>query len=220
MVSASEMKVILFGIGGVGSWCAETLVRTGVTDLIVVDSDTVEASNLNRQLVALHSTLGRPKVEVMRQRLLDINPDAHITALQKRYDATTVDEFDFNQYDVVIDAIDSLDDKLLLIQRATESSARFLSSMGAARRRDPGQVAVAEFWQVKGCPLARALRNRIKKEKLFPKKKFLCVYSAEPAFPGSPVVPDIPGSPDIPRLPSLMTVTATFGIRLASMALQ
>ena len=214
------MKVILFGIGGVGSWCAETLVRTGVTDLIVVDSDTVEASNLNRQLVALHSTLGRPKVEVMRQRLLDINPDAHITALQMRYDATTVDEFDFNQYDVVIDAIDSLDDKLLLIQRATESSARFLSSMGAARRRDPGQVAVAEFWQVKGCPLARALRNRIKKEKLFPKKKFLCVYSAEPAFPGSPVVPDIPGSPDIPRLPSLMTVTATFGIRLASMALQ
>ena len=214
------MKVILFGIGGVGSWCAETLVRTGVTDLIVVDSDTVEASNLNRQLVALHSTLGRPKVEVMRQRLLDINPDAHITALQMRYDATTVDEFDFNQYDVVIDAIDSLDDKLLLIQRATESSARFLSSMGAARRRDPGQVAVAEFWQVKGCPLARALRNRIKKEKLFPKKKFLCVYSAEPAFPGSPVVPDIPGSPDIPRLPSFMTVTATFGIRLASMALQ
>ena len=214
------MKVILFGIGGVGSWCAETLVRTGVTDLIVVDSDTVEASNLNRQLVALHSTLGRPKVEVMRQRLLDINPDAHITALQMRYDATTVDEFDFNQYDVVIDAIDSLDDKLLLIQRATESSARFLSSMGAARRRDPGQVAVAEFWQVKGCPLARALRNRIKKEKLFPKKKFLCVYSAEPAFPGSPVVPDIPGSPDIPRLPSFMTVTATFGIRLASLALQ
>ena len=214
------MKVILFGIGGVGSWCAETLVRTGVTDLTVVDSDTVEASNLNRQLVALHSTLGRPKVEVMRQRLLDINPDAHITALQMRYDATTVDEFDFNQYDVVIDAIDSLDDKLLLIQRATESSARFLSSMGAARRRDPGQVAVAEFWQVKGCPLARALRNRIKKEKLFPKKKFLCVYSAEPAFPGSPVVPDIPGSPDIPRLPSFMTVTATFGIRLASLALQ
>lgn len=209
MQRLASTRVILFGVGGVGSWCAEALVRTGIGTLTMVDPDVVVESNINRQLPALHSTLGKPKVEAMKQRLKDINPEAEITALQMRYSADTADAFDFADYDYVIDAIDSLADKALLIRRATECRTTTLfSSMGAARKVDPLRVRVAEFWQVKGCPLAAALRQRFKRSGQYPARKFKVVYSDE-------VRPNT--RPDAEANGSLMQITAVWGLALASL---
>ena len=178
-------RVILFGVGGVGSWCAESLVRSGVHSITLVDSDCVCASNCNRQLMATSLTIGQPKVEALRDRLLQINPDAEITVLPKAYSRETADDFALATYDYVIDAIDSLAEKALLIRQVTalthsQGHPCLFSSMGAALRVDPTQVTVGEFWKVQGDPLARALRVKFRKEKHFPAHKFLCVYSAEP----------------------------------------
>ena len=175
----SKIRVIIFGVGGVGSWCAESLVRSGVGRLTIVDSDRVCITNINRQLMANLSTVGKVKVDALKEHLLLINPRAEIEAVQKIYCEDTADEFQIETYDYIIDCIDSLKDKALLIERATRTKANFFSSMGAALKLDPLKVRVAEFWNVKGCPLARALRNRFKRQKRFPGRKFLCVYSDE-----------------------------------------
>ena len=172
-------RVIIFGVGGVGSWCAESLIRSGIRQLTIVDSDRVCITNINRQLMATTKTVGQVKVEALRERLLTINPKAEITALQKIFTEETAAGFDIGQYDYIIDAIDSLKDKALLIEMACQTKAKFFSSMGAALKMDPTRIQVTEFWKVKGDPLARALRNRFKKEKRFPKRKFLCVFSDE-----------------------------------------
>ena len=153
----SEKRVIIFGVGGVGSWCAESLIRTGIQQLTIVDSDRVCITNIN----------------------LSINPRAEITALQQIFTAETAESFNIGNYDYVIDAIDSLKDKVLLIQMATEAGVCFFSSMGAALKMDPTRIKVAEFWKIQGDPLARALRRRFKRDGHFPKRKFLCVYSDE-----------------------------------------
>lgn len=200
-----QTRVILFGVGGVGSWCAEALVRSGVGHLTMVDSDCVDPSNINRQLPALHSTVGLPKVEVMRRRLLDINPEADIQARQERYTPDTAAAFALQDYDFVIDAIDSIPDKLDLILRCTRKGwgGVFLSSMGAARKKDPQQVRVSEFWRVDGCPLAAALRKRMRKAQTFPERKFRCVWSPERCDDALPKG-------------TLMPVTAAFGLALAA----
>ena len=172
-------RVIIFGVGGVGSWCAESLIRSGIRQLTIVDSDRVCITNINRQLMATAKTVGQVKVEALRERLLTINPKAEITALQKIFTEETAAGFDIGQYEYIIDAIDSLKDKALLIEMACQTKAKFFSSMGAALKMDPTRIQVTEFWKVKGDPLARALRNRFKKEKRFPKRKFLCVFSDE-----------------------------------------
>ena len=177
--SIANKRVILFGVGGVGSWCAESLVRSGIHHLTLVDSDCVCATNINRQLMATTETIGQPKVEVLKKRLLSINPNAEINALQQVYCPETADSFYIETYDYILDAIDSLDNKVLLIRRACETSATFFASMGAALKMDPLKIDIAEFWKVKGCPLAKALRNKFKKSKQFPAKKFKCVYSEE-----------------------------------------
>lgn len=174
-----RIKVIIFGLGGVGSWCAESLVRSGVCHITLVDSDRVDVTNINRQLPATSSTVGQVKVDVMKNRLMDINPDAEIMAIRRFYTEETADEFDLSQYDYVIDAIDSLKDKALLILRATNSGAKLFSSMGAALKVDAGKISVAEFWKVQGCPLAAALRRKFKRSGQFPRRKFKCVYSPE-----------------------------------------
>ena len=174
-----QRRVIIFGVGGVGSWCAESLVRSGFRRMTIVDSDRVCITNINRQLMATTKTVGQVKVEALRERLLTINPAAEITALQKIFTEETADSFDLGSYDYIVDAIDSLRDKALLIEMACQTRARFFSSMGAALKLDPTRIQVAEFWKVKGDPLARALRNRFKKQKRFPKRKFLCVFSDE-----------------------------------------
>ena len=176
-----EARVVIFGVGGVGSWCTESLVRTGVSRLTLVDSDRVCVTNVNRQLMATTRTVGRVKVEALRERLLDINPAADIEAVQEIYSPETAQGFGLEAYDVVVDAIDSLANKMELILHATSlpPSVRFYSSMGAALKMDPTRVRVSEFWKIDGCPLARALRRRMKRAHRFPRRKFPCVWSPE-----------------------------------------
>lgn len=179
MQKTADAKVIIFGVGGVGSWCAESLVRSGIRHLTIVDSDRVCITNINRQLMATMKTVGRVKVEVLKERLLEINPKAEIDAQQKIYDENTADSFHLEDYDYIIDAIDSLKDKAHLILAACKTKAVFISSMGAALKMDVSKIGVAEFWKVKGCPLARALRGKFRKMKVRPAHKFKCVYSEE-----------------------------------------
>lgn len=206
MQRLGRARVIVFGLGGVGSWCAEALLRSGVGHLTLVDADDVDVTNINRQLPATSLTIGRPKAEVMLERLKGVRPDADIKALVKYYKPENAAEFALDTYDVVIDAIDSLPSKADMILRVTAmKSVRLYSSMGAARRLDPGRVSVAEFWKVRGCALARALRDRFKRSGVKPHCKFSCVYSDEP----------VGGEPK----GTSMAVTATFGLRLAALAI-
>lgn len=179
MERIGRARVIIFGVGGVGSWCAESLVRSGIRHLTIVDSDRVCVSNINRQLMATVETVGQVKVDVLKERLLLLNPDAEIDARRQIFNSETAESFGLDGYDYIIDAIDSLQDKLLLIEMACRTKARFFSSMGAALKLDPTRIRVTEFWKVQGCPLARALRQRFKKKKSRPVRKFLCVYSDE-----------------------------------------
>ena len=179
MERLSERHVILFGVGGVGSWCAESLVRSGIRHLTIVDFDTVNITNVNRQLVATMDTIGRAKVDVLRERLLSINPDAEIIAIQERFTEDTAALFNLGSYDYIIDAIDSLKNKARLILMACQTKAILLSSMGAALKMNPNRIQVDEFWKVHGDPLARALRHYFKRQQELPEKKFLCVFSDE-----------------------------------------
>ena len=215
MSRIAEKRVIIFGVGGVGSWCAESLVRSGIRQLTLVDSDRVCITNINRQLMATTKTVGQVKVEALKERLLTINPSAEITALQQIFTAETADSFDIGSYDYVIDAIDSLKDKALLILMATsQGGGRFFSSMGAALKLDPTKIQVAEFWKVKGDPLARALRNRFKRDKVFPKRKFQCVFSDELLENQKPIDPDDKGNGTIAH------ITAIFGFMLAGLVVK
>ena len=172
-------RVILFGVGGVGGWCAETLLRTGIGHLTIVDFDKVDITNLNRQVVATLDNIGQSKVLEMQMRLLNIAPTADIQAIDRQYNADTADTFDLAQYDIVIDAIDMVECKALLLYRATQAGCKVYSSMGAGRKLDPQMIRIAEFWKVQGCPLARALRTKMKKTGLLPASKIQCVYSEE-----------------------------------------
>lgn len=179
MDKLSAARVIIFGVGGVGSWCAESLVRSGVRHLTIVDSDRVCITNINRQLMANLANVGKVKVDALKEHLLLINPKADIDARQEIFSEETAEGFNLDSYDYIIDCIDSLKDKAYLIRRATRTKAKFYSSMGAALKLNPLRIQVAEFWNVKGCPLARALRQRFKRTRQFPSRKFLCVYSDE-----------------------------------------
>ena len=172
-------RVILFGVGGVGGWCAETLLRTGIGHLTMVDFDKVDTTNLNRQMVATHENIGQSKVIEMQKRLLSICPTADVQAIDRQYNAETAETFDLAQYDIVIDAIDMVECKALLLYNATKASCKVYSSMGAGRKTDPQKIRTAEFWKVQGCPLARALRTKMKKAGLMPASKIQCVYSEE-----------------------------------------
>ncbi len=218
-----DCRVILFGVGGVGSWCAEALVRSGIGHLTIVDNDVVATTNLNRQLMATTSTLGMPKVEALRDRLLTIAPDADVQALCQVYDADTAESFRLETYDYVIDAIDSLRPKASLILHATRVGTRLYSAMGAALKMDPTRIRVAEFWQAKGCPLARALRNQFKKSAQYPSRKFQVVYSDEllPNLGGSnPSDVDAWSNHRAQVNGSLCHEVGIFGFTLASLVIQ
>ena len=210
----AEKRVIIFGVGGVGSWCAESLVRSGIRKLTIVDSDRVCITNVNRQLMATTKTVGQVKVEALKERLLTINPSAEITALQQLFTAECASKFCLEEYDYIIDAIDSLKDKASLILMACQTKARLFSSMGAALKLDPTRIKTAEFWKVQGDPLARALRKRFKRDGQFPKRKFQCVYSDELLENKMPVDPDDKGNGTIAH------ITAIFGFMLAGLVLQ
>lgn len=171
-----EKRIILFGVGGVGSWCAESLVRSGIKHLTIVDSDKVCETNVNRQLMATTKTIGLRKVDVLKERLQEINPEAEITTIANVYSEETSESFHLDNFDYIIDAIDSLKHKIHLIRTASKTNAKLFSSMGAALKMDPTRIKVAEFWKVAGCPLASAIRRKMKQGEK-PAKKFMCVYS-------------------------------------------
>lgn len=179
MKALQDVSVIIFGVGGVGSWCAEGLVRSGIRHLTVVDSDCVCITNVNRQSMATTKTVGKVKVEVLRERLLEMNPKADITAIQAIYSEESAPSFHLETYDYIIDAIDSLKDKANLLLYASTMPGTLFSSMGAACKINPREVKVAEFWEVRGCPLGAALRKKFRKAHTLPAKKFLCVYDPE-----------------------------------------
>lgn len=221
MQKLADTRVIVFGIGGVGSWCAESLVRTGVGHITIVDADTVATSNINRQLPATTSTVGEQKTEVMKRHLLDINPELDICARAELYTAETAHTFPLTSYDYVIDAIDSLTDKAMLINAACDSrSAKLFSSMGAALKLHPDRIKVDEFWNVKGCPLAAALRNKFKRSGRRPSRKFKCVYSDELIPNAANVAADTSGAMTFGKKRTngaLCHITAMFGLTLTSL---
>lgn len=155
--------VILFGVGGVGSFAAEALARAGVGQIELVDNDVVGLTNLNRQLVALHSTLDRKKVEVMKERILDINPEAEVTAHDVFLSAETAERFTFAHYDYVLDAIDTVSAKLILADLCHKAGTPLISSMGTGNKLDPTQLYVTDIFKTSGDPLARIMRHELKK---------------------------------------------------------
>ena len=214
--AVSSARIAVFGVGGVGGWCVESLVRTGVGHILIVDPDTVAPSNANRQIMADVQSVGELKVEVLKKRLLAVNPFLDIEACPRRYSADNADSFELGRFDCVIDAIDSLDDKMDLILRTTaEARPALFSSMGAAFRTDALAVRKSEFWKVEADALARALRSRFRKEGRFPGKKFQCVYSKEPARRNNAAA----GAAQTRAYASLCHVTAVFGFALASLAI-
>ncbi|MBQ3742412.1 MAG: tRNA threonylcarbamoyladenosine dehydratase [Bacteroidales bacterium] len=225
MERLGSARVILFGVGGVGSWCAEGLVRSGVTHITLVDSDCVSTSNINRQLMATTRTVGQVKVEALRDRLLEINPNAEITAIERVYSAETADSFEMERYDYIIDAIDSLKEKSDLILRGTRTPAVFFSSMGAALKVNPQGVKVAEFWNVRGCPLGAAIRKKYKQNHTYPGHKFRCVYDEE-VLPnrGTALAADATNSEWDGRKAQIngttAHITAIFGMTLAGLVIE
>ena len=214
MARLKAARVLVVGVGGVGSWCAEALVRTGLGHITLVDDDVVAESNVNRQCPATAATVGRPKVEAMAERLKEINPACEVEAVNMRYTSSSVSCL--KSFALVIDAIDSVDCKAELILGATEAGVPIVSSMGAALRHDPTKVKVTRFEKIEGDGLARALRQRYKKLGRFPVAKFDCVWSGE-APVSAPRSEDAAGTV---AKGSLMQVTAVFGMCLASEAIK
>ena len=168
--------VAVFGIGGVGGHAAEAIARAGVGKIDLIDADTVSVSNLNRQIVALDSTVGRAKVEVMKERILDINPNCAVTSHEIFYSEETADQIDFSRYDYVIDAIDTVKSKLLLIEKANAEGTKVISSMGAGNKLDPTAFEVSDIYKTSVCPLARVMRTELRRRGI-PSLKV--VYSKE-----------------------------------------
>ena len=215
MARLKVARVLVVGVGGVGSWCAEALVRTGVGHITLVDDDVVVESNVNRQCPATAATVGRPKVEAMAERLKAINPACEVEAVNTRYTSSSVSCL--KSFTLVVDAIDSVDCKAELILDATEAGIPLVSSMGAALRLDPTKVKVTRFEKVEGDGLARALRQRFKKLGRFPAAKFSCAWSTEQAHENQ--THKHSNTQTISK-GSLMPVTATFGMCLASEAIK
>ena len=173
----NNRRVAVFGIGGVGGYVVEALVRGGVGELTLIDGDTVAESNINRQIIALHSTVGEYKAEVAKKRALDINPDAKITAYNGFYSAVTASDFDFTKFDYIVDAIDRVTDKLEIITRAKSAGVPVISCMGAGNKLDPTAFEIADIYKTSVCPLARVMRAELKKRGV---ESLKVVYSKEP----------------------------------------
>ncbi len=185
MQTLSDARVAVFGIGGVGGHVAEGLARSGIGALDLIDADMVSESNLNRQLIALSSTLGRYKADVMRERILDINPEAHVVAHKIFYSADTAESFDLSSYDYIVDAIDTVTSKLLLIERAKELDVPIISSMGTGNKLDPTALEIADVYTTSVCPLARVMRTELRRRGI---RSLKVLYSREE--PHRVTVPD------------------------------
>lgn len=177
MEKLKNARVAVFGIGGVGGHAAEALARSGIGKIDLFDADVVSVSNLNRQIVALHSTVGQSKVGVMKDRILDINPDCEVSVHEVFYSAENSGEFDLSVYDYIIDAIDTVKCKLELIVRAKNAGTKIISSMGAGNKLDPTAFAVADIYETSVCPLAKVMRGELRR---FGIENLKVVYSKEP----------------------------------------
>lgn len=220
MKRLAAARVIVMGCGGVGGWCAEALARSGIGHLTVVDSDTVAPSNINRQIIATYPDLCQLKADAMARRIHAIAPHCRVHAVAGVCTAANMHTFDLDGHDIIVDAIDSVADKTALIVAATACRrARLVSSMGAALKTDPGRIRTAPFDKVSGDPLARAIRQRLKKTGQKPRRKFACVYSDENVPNRLEVGPaDTPnGTKRVNG--TLVTVTAAFGLHLAHLAI-
>lgn len=169
-------NVILFGLGGVGSYTAEALARAGIGKITLVDNDTVSVTNINRQLCALHSTVGKPKVEVVKERILDINPLCEVTALQKFYLPENSEEFSLEKYDYIADAIDTVSAKIDLAVKSQQLGIPIISCMGTGNKFNPSLFTVSDIFKTSGCPLCRVMRTELRKRGI---KKLNVVWSPE-----------------------------------------
>lgn len=200
-------KIAVFGLGGVGGYTVEALVRSGISNIDLIDNDTVSLSNLNRQIIALQSTIGMPKVDVVEKRILDINPNAQIGKFQIFFTPDTSTKFDFSQYDYVVDAIDTVRGKIELVKMANETNTPIISSMGAGNKMNPQMFEISDIYKTSVCPLARVMRQELKKRGI---KKLKVVYSKE-----LPVVTDC--KDDGKRVPASNAFTpAVAGLIIAS----
>lgn len=176
MKRLAAARVAVFGVGGVGGFAVEALARSGIGALDIIDNDTVALTNLNRQIIALHSTVGEYKVDVAAKRILDINPDIKLKVYRTFFTPETADEFDFSEYDYVIDAIDTVTGKIELVMKAQASGTKIICSMGAGNKLDPTAFEVTDIYKTSVCPLARVMRCELKKRGV---KHLKCVYSKE-----------------------------------------
>lgn len=178
MKKLKNARIAVFGIGGVGGHAVEALARSGVGALDLIDSDTVAKSNINRQIIALHSTLGMYKVDAAAMRIKDIAPECKVTVYKTFFLPETADQFDFTQYDYIIDAIDTVSGKLALVEKAKAAGVPIICSMGAGNKLDPTKFEVTDIYKTSVCPLARVMRTECKKRGI---KKLKVVYSTEAA---------------------------------------
>lgn len=174
-----DKRVIVLGVGGVGGYACEALARSGVGRIDIVDNDTVSESNINRQIIALHSTVGQPKVDVMRARMLDINPSLECVAYNLFYVPESTDSIDLSKYDYIVDAIDTVSGKIALVLEAQRVGTPIISSMGAGNKIDPTAFKVSDIYKTSVCPLARVMRTELKKRGI---KSLKVVYSEEKAI--------------------------------------
>lgn len=197
MERLKKARVAVFGVGGVGSYVVEALARSGVGSLDLIDRDTVSLTNINRQIIALRSTIGKYKVDVAKERVLDINPEAIVNAYRVFYLPETAGQFDFTEYDYVVDAIDTVTGKLMLAEQANRAGTPLISSMGAGNKLNAAAFEVADIYETSVCPLAKVMRRELKKRGI---QKLKVVYSREvPIFPaagdsGGPSGRQAPGS--------------------------
>lgn len=206
-----DARVAVFGIGGVGGYALEALARSGVGTLDLIDNDKVSVTNLNRQIIATRQTIGQYKVEAARERVLAINPDARVNIFRTFYMPDTADQFDFSQYDYVIDAIDTVTGKLQLIEQAEQAGCPIISSMGAGNKMEASAFRVADIYETSVCPLAKVMRRELKKRGI---KKLKVVYSEEkPLTPKGEAEETVEGRRQIPG--SNAFVPATAGLIIA-----
>ena len=212
-----QANVLIVGVGGVGAYAAEMLVRAGIGKMTIADSDTVSLSNINRQLIALHSTVGRVKTDVLAQRLKDINPELQLTVITEYIKDEKTDEIlDSEHFDYIVDAIDTLSPKLALIKGALDRNIPIVSSMGAGAKLDPTKMEICDISKTHHCPLAHMLRKRLHKMGI--RRGFKAVFSAEPPIEGAMILCEERNKKS--NVGTISYLPATFGIGCASVVIR
>lgn len=212
MARLQQSRVAVFGVGGVGGYVVEALARSGVGTLDIIDNDTVSLTNLNRQIIALHSTVGKSKVAVMRERIADINPACRVNSYALFFNEDTQEQFDFSQYDYVVDAIDSVKSKLLLAEISIREKVKLIASMGTGNKTDPSQLRIMDISKTSYDPLARVMRYELRKRGI----RHLTVLCSmeQPVKPAKVAKEDIPGKRAVPA--SNAFVPASAGLMIAA----